>query len=916
MDLHLLSSDIIQEICANMDISSITNLHTSITTAIEPNEEKISLVSMIPQKHIEGSAVECLLHYALKRGISNQVSLDHIKEIFARHCDVMFECDNKGRSLLLCALMGRHELKTIEYILTITPTQMMSKCDNQGVSALHYALMYYPNDIELQIKLVSESPELLLLVDCQYSSIMHYATQYGCSRTILEFLCLICSNLLCQEDNAGKIPLHYGLFFWENERDSLTKLFLSKTGRILYDKHGVGKEGNILSYTEFHENTSLLMCGANNRVSFETLTTLSAYDPLIIAMRDVYGRSALYFMIRQDYDAASLIWFIALNPNCIHERYTNGNSLLHLAVEAKKDSKVLRALCGPDGEVFSMMNNDGITPLQILIYNDNPVEIVSEFVIKNLDRLDEGMYTGAYEKVVAMLVKNPLYCQFVQELVKMNVSLITKYSLIHECMRSNLVDSLFILEMLAMCPNSIYTKDRQGENSPLHTLIHTGRANMQMVIEVLKYDKSQIQKFDGFQQMPFQLAMKFNYGLMMRTPNVIAIGTDVLHYLLGCHENVVYQISVENDTPLHTAMNKNIDISIAKRLLELNPLQNKHLNRFQHSPVHTAMMYIYKHEDFLQELILLNPENMKLEKYYNNVTPLYSAIMNKFSFSMVQFIILKNKSFVEMTTIDGNSLLHCLMQRIIYDSINPSKSHRPRKKYHFSKSERKDILQILSFLLNIGLRTLCTVNNFDETPVHLAFSFNSNIRLRDHIAEIMVQYMSPQDSLVCIKSMGTPLYLAISQTFPSNLIEKLIRLNPKSLLVNESKSSTSPLEKSIMMKYDIYIINLIIKTVPETLSRVNPCSKMTPFHDAVYKICQYPSDEWESLSKNKEFCREYDIAISISEVLKCNKQIGRQVSMIPFEQESCYPNQYILDIAMTRPIVCMHIITNILEIIS
>jgi len=643
--------------------------------------------------------------------------------------------------------------------------------------------------------------------------------------------------LLSREDNAGKIPLHYGLHFWENDQDSPTKLFLCKTGRLLYDKHGVGNEGNCLSYSEFHENASLLMCAAKNKLSFETLQTLSAFDPLIIAMQDVYGRSVLYYMIRQDYDAESILWFATLNPNCIHERYTNGDRLLHVAIAAKMDSKVLRALCGTGGNVFSITNNKGITPMQMLIHNDTAEEIVSEFVKMNIEHLNVGIHTADYDKAVVMLVNNPRYLKLVRNLVVMNVTLIIKYSLIYECMRSKVVDSEFILEMLAMCPTAIFTKDRYNDSSPLHTLIRTGRANMKMVIELLKYDESQIQKHDQFRQMPFQLALKFNHGILMDMVHAVAIETNVLHYLLECYEDVVHVVDLENQTPLHTAMNQNIDVSIAKRLLELNPFQNSHLNKYHQSPVHAAMMHNYKNEDFLQELILLNPEIMNLDKYYHNVTPLYSAIMNNFSLSMLKFIISKNKTFVNMTNVDGNSLLHCLMQRIVYDKIKFSKLQLTRKSYHFSKSERHEILQILSLLLKLGLRTLCTVNIYDETPVHLAFSFCKNRRLRDHIAEIMIQYMSPKDSLVCVKSMGTPLYLAISQLFPVTLIEKLIHLNPKSLLVNEPKSSTSLLEKSIMIKSDIYIINLIIKTVPETLLRINPSSKMTPLHNVVYKIC-------------------------------------------------------------------------------
>ena len=342
MDLKLLPGDIIKEICKNMEISTIGKLHSSLSHKLD--EEIVSVVSMIPDKHFDNSVNGCLLHYALKRGVSNHVSLHHIKQIYARYRGVIFETDSEGRSLLLCALLGKHDIKTIEYILKLTPTKMMSRCDSNGASALHYSLMNYRNDINLLIKLVSEDKQLLLVVDAQNRSLMHYATMLGCNRTILEFLCLVCGNQLTRQDNARKLPLHYGLYLWTDERDSLTCFMLSKSESTLYDRHGVGKQGNLLSCKEYHENASLLICAASNRVSFKTLQELSGFDPLIVAMQDIYGRSVLYHMIQQDYDAESIIWFVNLNPYCIYERDINGDSLLLLAVRSKTDTRVLRVL--------------------------------------------------------------------------------------------------------------------------------------------------------------------------------------------------------------------------------------------------------------------------------------------------------------------------------------------------------------------------------------------------------------------------------------------------------------------------------------------------------------------------------------------------------------------------------------------
>jgi len=342
MNFKLFPGAVIQEICKNMDISTIGTLHTSLSHNLD--EETVSVVSMIPDKHFDNSVNGCLLHYALKRGVSNHVSLHHIKQIHARYRDVIFETDSDGRSLLLCALLGKHDINTIEYILKLTPPNMMSRCDSNGASALHYSLMNYRNDINLLIKLVSKDRQLLFVVDAQNRSLMHYATMLCCNRTILEFLCLVCGNQLTRQDNARKLPLHYGLYLWTDERDALTCFLLSKSESTLYDRHGVGTQGNLLSCKEYHENASLLMCAASNQVSFKTLQELSGFDPLIVAMQDIYGRSVLYHMIEQDYDAESIIWFAKLNPRCIYERHTNGDSLLYLALRSKTDTRVLRVL--------------------------------------------------------------------------------------------------------------------------------------------------------------------------------------------------------------------------------------------------------------------------------------------------------------------------------------------------------------------------------------------------------------------------------------------------------------------------------------------------------------------------------------------------------------------------------------------
>jgi len=69
MDSKLFPGEVIQEICKNMDISTIGNLHTSFSHNLD--EESVSVVSMIPDKHFDNSVNGCLLHYALKRGVSN-----------------------------------------------------------------------------------------------------------------------------------------------------------------------------------------------------------------------------------------------------------------------------------------------------------------------------------------------------------------------------------------------------------------------------------------------------------------------------------------------------------------------------------------------------------------------------------------------------------------------------------------------------------------------------------------------------------------------------------------------------------------------------------------------------------------------------------------------------------------------------
>jgi ankyrin repeat protein len=120
------------------------------------------------------------------------------------------------------------------------------------------------------------------------------------------------------------------------------------------------------------------------------------------------------------------------------------------------------------------------------------------------------------------------------------------------------------------------------------------------------------------------------------------------------------------------------------------------------------------------------------------------------------------------------------MIRVLYDRKNPSKPTRKRKKGSFSKSQRREILQILDFLLKNQQHMLSAENSSGVTPLQLAFSMQTNTRLRNHISEIMIQYMSPEDSLVAHCFSGTPLHMAITNNLPHNLIQKLIQLAPDS----------------------------------------------------------------------------------------------------------------------------------------
>jgi len=780
MTLQKFSTDILNHICTNIDVSTIGRLHTAIATAKQTGEEAASLVSMIPQKHIEGSHRECLLHYALKHGEPNHVSLIHIKEIFERHRDSMSETDEHGRTLLLCALEGRHDLDTIDYILKITPANMISNCDKNGHCAIHYALIKYPNDIKLLVKLVSENFDFLFVLDNDKRSTMHHATMNNCCRTILEFLCIFCVNSLTLQDAMGKIPLHYGLDFWETEVEIRTSFLLSKTGNILYDEHGVASEGNILSYTGYYNKKSLLMDGASNLVAFETLKILSALDPAIVAMKNADGYSVLFYMVLEKYDEESILFFARMVPDCIREKCRTGHSLLHLAAYMKCSADIIRTFCGSEGEIFCVMNDEGVTPLQMLIQNDIDEQELCEFVMMNVENVKIGRRTAQYDTPILMLMKNPRYLYILKKVIEMDSSIIADCSLLHQFIDSDITDSSFILYLLSINPYAVFSKNRYGNSSPLHSLIRAGRADMQMVQVLLQHDSSQIKHVDAFLQTPFQLALYFNNSMMMRMRSAKAIATDVLHYLLGCYEDVVFLVNEDQDTPLLSAMHNNIDVSIARRLLELNPLQNSHLNGQQLSPVHSAMMNAYEDEGFLQELLCLNPENMNLKTYQHGVTPLHSAVSNGSSISTIQVIISINHKLVDVTSDDGNTLLHCLMIRVLYDRKHSSKHTRKRKKGSFSKSQRREILLILDFLLKIQQHTLSAKNSSGATPLQLAFSMQTDTRLRNHISEIMIQYMRPEDSLVAHWFSGTPLHMAITNHLPHNLIEKLIQLAPDS----------------------------------------------------------------------------------------------------------------------------------------
>jgi len=781
MTLQNFPIDILNHICRNIDVSTIGRLHTAIaTTKKQVGEEAVSVVSMIPQKHIE----ESLLHHALKHGESNHVSLIHIKEIFERHHNSMFETDEHGRTLLLCALEGRHDLDTIDYILQITPSKMMSYCDKNGHRAIHYALMKYPNDIKLLVRLVSENSNFLFELDYDKRSIMHHATMNNCCRTILEFLCMfcVCVKSLTLQDAMGKIPLHYGLIFWDTEVEIRTSFLLSKTGNILYDEYGVGSEGNILSYTGYYNQKSLLMDGASNMVAFETLKILSALDPAIVAMKNADGHSVLFFLVIEKYDEETILFFARMIPDCIHEACRNKNTLLHFAACMKCSADIIRTFCGSEGEIFRVMNDEGVTPLQMLIENDIDEQELCEFIMMNVENVKIGRRTAQYDTPILMLMKNPRYLYILKKVIQMDSSIILEYSLLHQFIDSDIIDSSFIIYLLSIEPNAVFIKDPCKDSSPLHSLISAGRADMQMVKVLLKHDISQIMHADAFGQTPFQAALYFNNNIMMTMRRPKTIATDVLEHLLKCYENVVFLVDADQDTPLLTAMHNNIDVSIARRLLKLNPRQNFLLNSQQLSPVHTAMMNAYKDEGFLRELLSLNPENMKLKTYQHGETPLHSAVSNGSSMSMIQAIILINHKLVDVISVDvdGNTLLHCLMMRVLYDRKPYSKPTRKRKKGSFSKSQQRQILLILDFLLNNQQHTLSATNSSEGTPLQLAFSIQTDTRFRNHISEIMIQYMRPEDSLVTHGCSGTPLQIAIKNNLPHNLIEKLIQLETDS----------------------------------------------------------------------------------------------------------------------------------------
>ena len=376
---------------------------------------------------------------------------------------------------------------------------------------------------------------------------------------------------------------------------------------------------------------------------------------------------------------------------------------------------VLRALCGP-AKILSHMNHDGVTPLQILICNGIDEKDLNEIIMMNVQNLRIGNRNYSIQEPMVMLVGNPRYFNILQDVINMDLSLIIDYSLLHECMRSEEIETWFILDLLVKNPQSIFWRNQHGLYTPLHTLIRTGRANMTTVQLFLEYDDSQVYRLDGFSRTPFQLTLYFSrgHGGMMQRRKTSTIGPEVLQLILGRYENAVFLVDDDENSPLHVAIHNSIDISVPKRILELNPVQNSLVNRDMLTPVHETMMSKYRNEDFLQELILMDPMIIYQESYRGGITPLHSAIEHGYSVSMIKFISSVNRNLIDMVCDMGNTPLHTLISTVKY-------GQRGHEKHLYSKFQRRRILEILIFLLDLNPYALFAKNQNQETPVQLAF---------------------------------------------------------------------------------------------------------------------------------------------------------------------------------------------------
>jgi hypothetical protein len=105
-------------------------------------------------------------------------------------------------------------------------------------------------------------------------------------------------------------------------------------------------------------------------VAFETLKIFSALDPAIVAMKNADGYSVLFYLVLEKYKEESILFFARMIPDCIHEKCRTGHTLLHFAAYMKCSADIIRTFCGSEGEIFRVMNAEGVTPLQMLIQND------------------------------------------------------------------------------------------------------------------------------------------------------------------------------------------------------------------------------------------------------------------------------------------------------------------------------------------------------------------------------------------------------------------------------------------------------------------------------------------------------------------------------------------------------------------